>query len=211
MIYLFQIIFLVLTYFVAAIPFGLVLTKFFTGKDIREFGSGNIGATNVTRVAGKTLGLVTFILDAFKGAIMVIIAGLLFSRSSYLSEFLCLVGAVAVLAHVFPIYLKFQGGKGVATTVAVLFAVNPTVGITFAILWLAVFFTTKTSSIASLFAILFTLILTTIGFLVIDKSLLDKVFLLTFLTILIFIRHKDNIRRIMDGTEIGFKKDDKSE
>src|SRR3989338_2181706 len=110
MIYFCQLLFLIVTYFIAAIPFGLILTKKYLGKDIRESGSGNIGATNVARIAGKKLGVLTLLLDAFKGMIMVIAARFFFFESQFLHLFLVLVCAVAVLGHIYPIYLKFKGG-----------------------------------------------------------------------------------------------------
>ena len=103
----YQFLFLILTYFVAAIPFGLVLAKLFGKQDIREHGSGNIGATNVTRVLGKKFGFATLVLDGLKGAVMVIIARFAFGDMRYLSIFLALVAVVSVVAHIYPVYLKF--------------------------------------------------------------------------------------------------------
>lgn len=202
MIYLFEILFLAVTYFIAAIPFGLVLTKIFKGQDIRMSGSGNIGATNVTRVAGKELGLATLILDGVKGAVMVVIARHLFSDAGNLSIYLCFVGGVAVLAHIFPIYLNFKGGKGVSTTLAVLLVINPMIGVMTCLSWLIIFLLTKTSSIASLASMFITA-----GFTLYSRALFEEIFLTVFLAILIFIRHKDNIKRILEGTESKFKKD----
>ena len=140
MVYIYQIIFLALTYFVAAIPFGLVLAKIFGKKDIRKHGSNNIGATNVVRVLGKKLGLATLILDGAKGAMMIVFARYYFVDIYYLNVFLVVVGVAAVLGHVFPIWLKFKGGKGVATGLAVLLAIDPIVGVICLFSWLIVFF-----------------------------------------------------------------------
>jgi glycerol-3-phosphate acyltransferase PlsY len=201
MTYLYQLLFLILTYFIAAIPFGVVLAKVFGKQDIREVGSGNIGATNVARVLGKKFGLATLILDGSKGAVMIILARYFFADARFLSVFLSLVAAVAVLAHIFPIYLKFKGGKGVATTLAVLLAINPIIGLASCFAWAIVFAFTKTSAIASLFAMLIT-----VGFTFYYHAFVEEILLAIFLTTLIFIRHKENINRILNGTEPKFKK-----
>jgi glycerol-3-phosphate acyltransferase PlsY len=195
----FQIIFLVLTYFIAAIPFGLVLTKVFANKDIREFGSKNIGATNVTRIAGKKLGLATLFFDGFKGALMLTLARYLFSHSSYLHLYLILVGITAVLAHVYPIYLDFKGGKGVATAAAVLFALDPLVGFLTILSWVGVFAFSRLSSLSSLVA----------SFCAIPLSYLleapaSQIFFCVFLFGLITYRHKENISRLIAGEEKKF-------
>ena len=136
---IYQIVFLVLTYAIAAIPFGLVLAKTFAGKDVRQLGSKNIGATNVARVAGKKLGFLTLILDGLKGAIMVIIARFNFYDLDNLHLFLVLVSAAAVIGHIYPIYLNFKGGKGVATAIAVLFALDVSVGFLVVFFWIMSF------------------------------------------------------------------------
>ncbi len=201
MTYLYQLLFLVLTYFVAAVPFGLVLAKIFGKEDIRQVGSGNIGATNVARVLGKRLGLATLILDGVKGAIMVIIARYLFANVQFLSVFLSFVGAVAVVAHIFPIYLQFKGGKGVATTLAVLLAINPIIGLLSCSAWFIIFAFTRISAIASVASMLIT-----VGFTFYYNAFAEEILLAIFLTILIFIRHKENIDRILKGTEPQFGK-----
>jgi glycerol-3-phosphate acyltransferase PlsY len=200
---LLKFLFLVLTYFISAIPFGLVLAKIFAKQDIRQHGSGNIGATNVARVLGKKLGIVTLFLDGIKGALMVIFARFLFEDSG-LSVFLMIVGGVAVIGHVFPVYLKFKGGKGVATTLAVLLAVNPILGLFACTSWLIIFLFTKISAVASLCSIIMTT-----GFTLYSGSFIQEVLLCAFLTIIIFIRHKENISRILAGTEKTFRKNGK--
>ncbi len=200
MIYLYQIIFLVFTYFVCAIPFGLVLAKIFGKQDIREAGSGNIGATNVARVLGKKFGLATLILDGVKGAIMVIAARYLFVDAKSLNIFLSLVGSVAVVAHIFPVYLNFKGGKGVATSLAVLLAINPAVGSVGCLAWIIIFAFTKTSAIASLAAALIA-----VCFTFYSHAFIEEILLSVFLATLIFIRHKENIDRILNGKEHKFK------
>ncbi len=201
MIYLFQLLFLVLTYFIAAIPFGLVLAKIFGKQDIRQAGSGNIGATNVTRVLGKRFGLATLILDGIKGAIMVVLARYLFADAKFLNIFLSLVGVVAVLAHIFPIYLQFKGGKGVATALAVLLVVNPAIGFVGCLAWVIVFAFTKTSAIASLSAMLIA-----VCFTLYSNAPMEEILLSVILAALIFTRHKENINRILKGEEPKFQK-----
>ena len=124
MIFILQLLFLAVTYFICAIPFGLVITRAFLKQDIRDSGSGNIGATNVTRIGGKKLGALTLVLDGAKGALMVIFGRFLFNDVTHLHLFLVLISMVAVLAHIYPVYLNFKGGKGVATALAVAVLVN---------------------------------------------------------------------------------------
>jgi glycerol-3-phosphate acyltransferase PlsY len=194
-----QFLFLVLTYAIAAIPFGLVLAKIFAKKDIRELGSKNIGATNVARVIGKKLGFCTLILDGMKGALMVIIARFGFHDSGKLSLFLLLVGAVAVLAHIYPIYLRFKGGKGVATALAVLLAIDSFVGFLACCFWILSFRLFRISAISSLIAIFSSIFLSlALG------APASQVGFCCFLFILILLRHKENLSRLLKGEEKKF-------
>lgn len=193
---IYLILFLILTYAIAAIPFGLVLAKIFAKKDIREFGSKNIGATNVARVIGKKLGFATLILDGLKGAIMLIIARFSFYEISNLHLVLVLVGAVAVLAHVYPIYLNFKGGKGVATAIAVLFALDSNVGFLVICFWIMTFCLFRISSIASILAIFSSIILSSTY-----EAPTSQIFFCWFLFILILVRHKENLIRLLTGEE----------
>ena len=199
MIFLYQFLFLVLTYLIAAIPFGLVLTKIFAKKDVREFGSGNIGATNVVRVAGKKIGLLTLILDGFKGAIMVVIARFTFADASGLHIFLVLVGTVAVIAHVYPVYLNFKGGKGVATTLAVLLALDLNIGLSVIGIWALTFAIFRTSSVSSIAAIFSSIILS-----ICYGTSISQILFCIFLFALILYRHKENLERLIAGTEKKF-------
>ena len=191
-----QFLFLVLTYAIAAIPFGLVLAKTFAKKDIRQFGSKNIGATNVARVIGKKLGFATLILDGLKGAVMVIIARFSFYESENLHLILVVVAAVAVLAHVYPIYLNFKGGKGVATAIAVLFALDPSVGFLSVCFWIMSFCLFRISSVSSIISIFSSIILSS-SF----EAPASQVYFCWFLSILILVRHKENIVRLLTGEE----------
>jgi glycerol-3-phosphate acyltransferase PlsY len=189
-------LFLVVTYLICSIPFGLVLTKFVTKQNLRELGSKNIGATNVSRVAGKKLGLITLILDGLKGAIMVIIAHFAFADSNYPDMFVMFVALVAVLGHCYSLYLKFNGGKGVATTIAVMLAVNPLVGIFTILIWLLSFLIYRISSIASLCSTLLA-----IAFGLYAKAPVEQILLFITLFTLIAFRHKENIDRLIKGKE----------
>lgn len=199
MIFVYQILYLVLSYFITSIPFGLLLSKGFAKKDIREFGSKNIGATNVTRILGKKLGALTLLLDGIKGAIMVIIARFYFVEVNNLHLYLVLVSSIAVLGHIFPIYLKYKGGKGVATALACLLALDFSVGMLSLCFWMLAFSAFKTSSISSLVAI-FSSIITSSLF----EAPTSQIIFCWFLFILIFIKHKDNILRIATGEEKKF-------
>ena len=196
MIFFYQFLFLILTYFIAAIPFGLVLTKIFTGKDIREHGSKNIGATNVARIAGKKIGFFTLILDGLKGAIMVIIGRFSFVDANYLHLFLVLVAVIAVTAHIYPIYLNYKGGKGVATAIATLFALDFAVGLLVVCFWIMAFCLFRISSVSSLVAIFSSIILSWSY-----SAPPEQIIFCWFLFILIVIRHRENISRLLDGKE----------
>ena len=193
---IYQLLFLGLTYAIAAIPFGLVLAKIFAKKDIREFGSKNIGATNVARVIGKKLGFATLILDGLKGAIMVIIARFTFYELQNLHLFLLLVAAVAVIGHVYPVYLNFKGGKGVATAIAVLFALDILLGFLVICFWILSFCLFRISSISSIIAI-FSSIIISISF----GAPTSQIAFCCFLFLLILVRHKENIIRLIASEE----------
>ena len=134
----------IISYLMGSIPFGFILTKIFLKKDIREIGSGNIGATNALRTGNKTIGYSTLILDILKAVVPVIYVKIFYQ------EFLYIASLCAFLGHVFPIWLKFKGGKGVATYLGILFAINFYFGIVFIISWFITFFISKFSSLSSL-------------------------------------------------------------
>src|SRR5210317_1006866 len=136
----------VASYLMGSIPFGLILTKIFLNKDIRDIGSGNIGATNALRTGNKLIGYSTLILDIAKAIIPVIFVKINYPELIYVGS-LC-----AFLGHVFPIWLKFKGGKGVATYVGILFSINFLLGIIFAASWGIIFLMSKYSSLSSLIA-----------------------------------------------------------
>ena len=134
----------IVCYLMGSIPFGFILTKIFLKKDIRKIGSGNIGATNALRTGNKIIGYSTLILDILKAVVPVIYVKIFYQDLLYIAS-LC-----AFLGHVFPIWLKFKGGKGVATYVGILFTINFYLGIVFTISWCVTFFVSKFSSLSSL-------------------------------------------------------------
>ena len=196
MIFFHQFIFLIITYLISEIPFGLILGKVFAKVDIRELGSKNIGATNATRILGKKLGFLTLIFDSLKGTIMVIIARFSFYESDHLHLFLVLVSFVAILAHIYPIYLKFKGGKGVATTIGTIIALDFSVGILAVCFWILTYVSFRVSAVASLVSIFSTTIFSTAY-----DAPLSQIIFCWAVFLLIFVRHKENIMRILTGEE----------
>ncbi len=200
------------SYLIGSIPFGLVLTKIFKGIDLREIGSKNIGTTNVLRTGSKTLAFMTLLLDMGKGAAAPI---LIFSSNAAVSadrppiffSFVIFIGFGAVLGHCFPIWLKFKGGKGVATTLGLLLATVPYSGLIAIATWLVVAITTRYSSLSALYA----LIVATIATFFIYGVLPSVV--CSIITIFVRVRHEENIIRLMTGTEskIGESKKKKEE
>ncbi len=180
---------LFLSYFIGSIPFGFLLTKIFLKKDIREIGSGNIGATNALRTGNKLIGYSTLTLDISKAVILLLIIKFNFS------EYLFTSSIAIFLGHVFPIWLKFKGGKGVATYVGILFCINIYLVIVFIFSWLIIFTLTKYSSLASMLSSLFVPL--TSYFLLGDNN---YYFYIIF-GLLILITHRENIKRLKNNTE----------
>ena len=179
----------IISYLMGSIPFGLILTKLFLKIDIREIGSGNIGATNVLRSGNKIVGYTTLIFDSLKAVIPVIFVKI------YYTDFLYLASLSAFLGHVFPIWLKFKGGKGVATYVGILFAINIYFGIIFALCWFVIFGITKFSSLSSLVASI------SIPVYLIITSQFDEIFFFIIMFVLIFFTHRENIKRLKNKEE----------
>ncbi|MDM8335375.1 glycerol-3-phosphate 1-O-acyltransferase PlsY [Wolbachia pipientis] len=183
----------ILFYILGSIPFSLIITRI-KGVNLREVGSGNIGATNVARTGNKLLAALALLLDSFKGLIAVYIAQQFF----YSDGFYIFASAIlAVLGHMFPVWLKFNGGKGVATTLGVLIVLNIHVALMFMFVWLAVFFTFRYSSLASLASI--TVVVVSSFFL--QKDLFST---LLIVAILIFFKHYKNIANLLQGKEHKF-------
>ena len=179
----------IISYLMGSIPFGLILTKIFLKKDIREIGSGNIGATNALRTGNKLIGYSTLILDVLKAVIPVLYIKINFSDAVYISA-LC-----AFIGHVFPVWLKFKGGKGVATYVGILFSLNIIFGLVFGICWLIIFFISKYSSLSSLIGSLSI----PVYILIFEGS--ENVFFYVIMFILIFFTHRENIKRLKNKEE----------
>ncbi len=179
----------IISYLVGSIPFGLILTKIFLKKDIREIGSGNIGATNALRTGNKLIGYATLVLDVLKAVMPVLYVKFNFPEMVYLSA-LC-----AFIGHVFPVWLKFKGGKGVATYVGILFALNIIFGLVFGVCWLIIFFISKYSSLASLIGSL------SIPFYILIMKGSENIFFYVIMFILIFFTHRENIKRLKNKEE----------
>jgi len=183
----------VIAYLVGSIPFGLVLTRLAGYGDIRAIGSGNIGATNVLRTGNKKLALLTLLLDAAKGAVAVL-AGARFGP-----DMAAIAGAAVFLGHLFPIWLGFKGGKGVATAGGVLLAIAWPVGLIAAAAWLAVALVLRYSSAAALAACAAAVLF---GWLLADPQRAE---LITVIAVLVILRHHGNIRRLLRGEESKIK------
>lgn len=190
--------FLLLGYLLGSIPFGLVLAKLGGYGDIRKIGSGNIGATNVLRTGNKLLALLTLLGDVFKGGVAVWLSFM--SGDSFI---ILATGLLAVLGHMYPVWLKFKGGKGVATTLGTMLAIMPALCAIMCAIWLAMALIFRISSLAALtaFAAAPVIAYTIFG----DQNL---ALLAGILAALVFWRHKANIQRLLNGTEpkIGKKK-----
>ncbi len=202
-----------LAYLMGSIPFGLILGKLFGAGDIRKIGSGNIGATNMLRTGSKKLAAATLLLDFAKGFIGVALA-LALSKYYYANQggdfvtapasIIYIAGFAAVIGHVFPVWLKFKGGKGVATTLGVFFAIQPLIGFLTAIGWLTIFYLTRVSSLAAMASIFGAPIL---GYA--DTHDIRFTIMAAMLATLVIYKHKDNIKRLREGTEkkVGTKTD----
>ena len=179
----------IISYLMGSIPFGLILTRIFLKKDIREIGSGNIGATNALRTGNKLIGYSTLILDVLKAVIPVLYVKFNFPDAVYISALFAFIG------HVFPVWLKFKGGKGVATYVGILFSLNIIYGLIFGICWLIIFFMYKYSSLASLIGSL------SIPVYILILEGLENLFFYVIMFILIFFTHRENIKRLKNKEE----------
>jgi acyl phosphate:glycerol-3-phosphate acyltransferase len=182
---------LALGYLLGSIPFGLVVTRLAGTTDIRRIGSGNIGATNVLRTGRKELAAATLIGDTLKGSAAVLLASALWGKDEAL-----IAGLGAFLGHLFPLWLRFRGGKGVATYLGIVLGLAPWPGaVTFAVIWVAVAALSGYSSLAALIASAATPAVLWAG------NDHETAVLFIVLTLLIFIRHRTNIARLVAGTE----------
>jgi acyl phosphate:glycerol-3-phosphate acyltransferase len=182
--------FALLGYLLGSIPFGLILTRAAGLGDIRGIGSGNIGATNVLRTGSKGLAAATLLLDGLKGAVAILLA-----RRLGGDEAMLWAGVGAVLGHAFPVWLGFKGGKAVATSYGVLIAASWPVGLCAGAVWLAMAAVTRTSSLAALVSFALAPVLAAV---LADPTIVK---LALSIAVLVFIRHHENIRRLLAGTE----------
>jgi glycerol-3-phosphate acyltransferase PlsY len=200
---------IIVAYLLGSVPFGLVLTRLFGGGDIRDVGSGNIGATNVLRTGKRAVAALTLILDAGKGAVAVLLAAHFIDGNAA-----ALAGLIAIIGHCFPVWIGFKGGKGVATYLAVMSALDIRFGLIFAVLWLGTAFVARYSSLAALVA---TLGATIGAFILADSSPaniadnFDAVPIsMLIMTALIWVRHHANIGRLLSGQETKIGQDGSS-
>jgi glycerol-3-phosphate acyltransferase PlsY len=176
------------SYLLGSIPFGFLLTKIFLKKDIRDVGSGNIGATNALRTGNKLIGYTTLALDISKAILAV-----LYVKFNY-PDYIFIAALSAFLGHVFPIWLKFKGGKGVATYVGILFSINIVFGLIFILSWIITFIFSKYSSLSSLIASLIVPI-----YLLVFDNYNSLFFMIMF--VLILYTHKENVKRLKNKEE----------
>ena len=187
------IIVLFYSYCLGSIPFGLIITKIFLNQDIRNVGSGNIGTTNVLRTGKKSLAIATLIFDILKGYVSVVVTLKYFNDLIYFSALICFIG------HIFPVWLKFKGGKGVATYLGIILALSFKFGIIFAVTWLQISFIFKYSSLASMIGALIVFAYSTI----LDNTVLSVFLFISF--IIILYTHRENIVRLKDSKETKIK------
>ena len=178
-----------ISYLMGSIPFGFILTKFFLKQDIRNIGSGNIGATNALRTGNKLIGYSTLILDVVKAIIPVI-----YVKNNY-PDLIYLASLCSFLGHVFPIWLKFKGGKGVATYLGILFSINFIYGFIFITNWLFIFFLSKYSSLSSLIAAF------SIPIYLYVSGNTNGISFFLIMFVLIFYTHRENVKRLKNQEE----------
>ncbi|MDR2527043.1 MAG: glycerol-3-phosphate 1-O-acyltransferase PlsY [Rickettsiales bacterium] len=185
---------LLFSYLLGSIPFGLLIGKIVAKKDVRQQGSGNIGATNVTRMMGKKYGALVLLLDGLKSAVPIILYKMLNNNSEVV---LSMIAFIAIIGHCFPVWLNFKGGKGVSSALFAIIALDYRLAIVAILVWLIVYVFFKIVSAASLFAMLMTTI---------ASCFFGHFILMCFLTILIFYTHRENIKKIINGEELKFRK-----
>jgi len=195
------IIVILFSYLSGSIPFGLILTRFFGGQDVRKIGSGNIGATNVLRTGNKYLAATTLILDILKGYAPVVVT------QNYFPEYIQLSALLAFLGHIFPLWLKFKGGKGVATYLGILLALSYSLGFLFMFTWVVVSLIFRYSSLSSMFSSLTVLVITFFRENAVKAINPDFIFaadiklILFIFFILIIFTHRKNISNLKNRTE----------
>lgn len=203
-----QIIVVVVAYLIGSIPFGYLIVRQKVGEDVRESGSGGTGATNVSRRAGKAAGVVTLVLDALKGVLAIFVAQMLIGEGGPFIDWLTAAAAIAAIAgHIFPVWLRFRGGKGVATGVGVFLMLAPVAVMCAGIVFLALVFITKYISLGSIVAAAMIPLFVFMD-MVFSQPISDLRPLLTAaaaVAMLIIFAHRGNIRRLAEGTEPKFR------
>ena len=198
-------IFLLIAYLLGSIPFGLLIGRFWLGVDVRQQGSGNIGMTNVMRVGGKLPGALTFILDFGKAWLAVVIAGLLLVEESMPEPAfgtLMLVGAFAILGHVFPVFLRFKGGKGISCQIGTLLAVYYPLALVGMGTWLLMFAWKKISSLSAIVMLcLLPAVSLVLPGMMTEMPTWDLTAIQAALSLLLIYCHRDNLRRLREGSE----------
>jgi len=187
-------------YLLGSIPFGLLVTRAGGAQDPRTIGSGNIGATNVLRTGRKELAILTLLLDAAKGAVAVVLVNHVWPDPVPPSLPAIVAGAFAFVGHVYPVWLRFKGGKGVATFLGIALALYWPCGVAFAVIWLLAFFLTRHSSVGGMTAAIATPV--SAALISPDRSDLTLTFLL--LALIVLWKHRANVERLLDGTEPRF-------
>ena len=181
------------SYLLGSIPFGLIITKIFLGKDIRNIGSGNIGTTNVLRTGKKSLAVATLLFDVLKGYVSILIVYKYFNELIYLSALICFIG------HIFPVWLKFKGGKGVATYLGVILGISFTLGLIFSVAWIIIAIIFRYSSLSSILGSMIVCI-----FSIYTSNEIQTYFLFIIFVIIVFT-HKENIIRLKSSKESKIK------
>ena len=186
-------LFITIFYLIGSIPFALILTKLLGHGDIRNIGSGNVGATNVLRTGNKYLAFAVLCLDIAKGLLPFLILKLFYDTNTLHSIFLC---HFAILGHIFPVWLKFKGGKGVATYIGFLIGFNILLGLYFLVTWIIIALVSRYSSLSSLAASL----IAPLYFFFINPNIIVGIFLL-YIFLIISLKHRENIKRLMNSSE----------
>lgn len=222
--YIISVLFLIISYVVGSIPFGIVIGKLFKNIDIREYGSKNIGSTNAIRVLGKKIGFLVFFMDVFKGMFVIIILKILSATNVYQSPIdLFFYGAMAIIGHCFSIFLDFKGGKAVATSLGVVLILTPIPAILCLVVFVIILYSTGYVSLSSTGATITVITSTWIlygcgleepsnffEYFISSPGLLVSI-LYTLLSLLIIFKHIKNYKRLLNGTENSFKKKKKLE
>ncbi len=193
-----------ISYFLGSIPFGLILGKVFRGIDIRDFGSGNIGTTNVFRTLGPGLGTVVFVTDTAKGAGAVFLAKALMQGDSQ-AAWVIVAGCLAIIGHMASIFLKFRGGKGVATSLGMIVGMNPLIAAICFVLWVTLVAVTRFVSVASIIASFSVTTMMYFSPVLFDAEVPRGYTITAFVAaLLILLKHRSNIKRLIQGTEPKF-------